>query len=91
MGLDFTILNPSQGLFAPHIGDDELRRVVCRAFNNYHAEIFREYADRITPAACVPMNTPAEAMEELEHIAKLGLKVAMMAAFVKAASSACGA
>jgi predicted TIM-barrel fold metal-dependent hydrolase len=83
MGLDFTILNPSQGLFAPHIGDDELRRVVCRAFNNYHADIFREYADRITPAACVPMNTPAEAIEELEHVAGLGLKVAMMAAFVR--------
>jgi predicted TIM-barrel fold metal-dependent hydrolase len=83
MGLDFTILNPSQGLFAPHIGDDELRRVVCRAFNNYHADIFKDYADRITPAACVPMNTPAEAIEELEHISRLGLKVAMMAAFVR--------
>ncbi|MGH7840669.1 MAG: amidohydrolase family protein [Candidatus Binataceae bacterium] len=83
MGLDFTILNPSQGLFAPHIEDDELRQVVCRAFNNYHAEIFREYADRITPAACVPMHTPAEAIAELEHMAGLGLKVAMMAAFVK--------
>jgi len=83
MGLDFTILNPSQGLFAPHIGDDELRRVVCRAFNNYHADIFREYADRITPAACVPMNTLAEAIDELEHVAGLGLKVAMMPAFVR--------
>ena len=64
MGLDFTILNPSQGLFAPHIEDEELRRAVCRGFNNYHAEIFREYADRITPAACVPMHTPAEAIAE---------------------------
>jgi predicted TIM-barrel fold metal-dependent hydrolase len=83
MGLDFTILNPSQGLFAPHIGDDELRRAVCRGFNNYHAEIFREYSDRMTPAACVPMHTPAEAIDELEHVAKLGLKVVMMAAFVR--------
>jgi predicted TIM-barrel fold metal-dependent hydrolase len=83
MGLDFTILNPSQGLFAPHIGDDELRRAVCRGFNNYHADIFREYADRMTPAACIPMHTPAEAIEELEHVAKLGLKVVMMAAFVR--------
>lgn len=83
MGLDFTILNPSQGLFASHIGDDELRRVVCRAFNNYHADIFREYSDRMTPAACVPMHTPEEAIEELEHVSKLGLKVVMMAAFVR--------
>ena len=83
MGLDFTVLNPSQGLFASHIEDDELRRAVCRAFNNYHAEIFREYADRMTPAACIPMHTPAEAIAELEHAAKLGLKVVMMAAFVR--------
>ena len=83
MGLDFTVLNPSQGLFATHITDDELRRVTCRAFNNYHADIFHEFADRITPAACVPMHTPAEAIEELEHVAKLGLKVVMMAGFVR--------
>lgn len=83
MGLDFTVLNPSQGLFASHIEDGDLRRAVCRAFNNYHADIFREFADRITPAACVPMHNPAEAIEELEHVAKLGLKVVMMVGFVR--------
>jgi len=83
LGLDFAILNPSQGLFAPHIQDDELRRTVCRAFNIYHADIFREYSDRLTPAACIPMHTPQEAIEELEHAARLGLKVVMMAAFVR--------
>jgi predicted TIM-barrel fold metal-dependent hydrolase len=88
MGLDFTILNPSQGLFAPHIQDDEVRRAVCRAFNIYHAEIFREYSDRMTPAACIPMHTPQEAIEELEHAARLGLKVVMMAAFVRRPISA---
>src|SRR5579884_2591204 len=83
MGLDFAILNPSQGLFAPHIQDDELRGAVCRAFNIYHADIFRDYSDRLTPAACIPMHTPQEAIEELEHAARLGLKVVMMAAFVR--------
>jgi len=83
MGLDFVVLNPSQGLFAAHIQEDELRRAVCRAFNNYHADIFREYAHRMTPAACIPMHTPREAIEELEHVARLGLKVVMIAAFVR--------
>jgi predicted TIM-barrel fold metal-dependent hydrolase len=82
-GLDFTVLNPSQGLFASHIEDNELRRAVCRAFNNFHADIFREYSDRMTPAACIPMHTPEEAIGELENVAKLGLKVVMMAAFVR--------
>ena len=83
MGLDFAILNPSQGLFAAHIQDDELRQAVCRAFNIYHADIFRDYSDRMTPAACIPMNTPQEAIAELEHAARIGLKVVMMAAFVR--------
>jgi hypothetical protein len=83
MGVDFTVLNPSQGLFATHIDDEEMRHAVCRAFNRYHADIFRDYADRMTPAACVPMHTPAEAIAELEYIAGLGLKVAMMAGFVR--------
>src|SRR6516225_12366184 len=83
IGLDFAVLNPSQGLFAAHIQDDELRRAVCRAFNVYHADIFRDYADRLTPAACIPMHTPQEAIDELEHAAQLGLKVVMMAAFVR--------
>jgi predicted TIM-barrel fold metal-dependent hydrolase len=83
MGLDFVILNPSQGLFAAHIQDDELRQAVCRAFNKYHADIFREYSARMTPAACIPMHTPQEAIEELEYVGGLGLKVVMMAAFVR--------
>lgn len=83
MGLDFAILNPSQGLFAAHIQDDELRQAVCRAFNIFHADTFREYSDRMTPAACIPMHTPQEAIEELEHAARLGLKVVMLAAFVR--------
>src|SRR5262249_44736314 len=37
-----------------------------------------------TPAACIPMHTPAEALDELEHAVKrLQLKVVMMAAFVR--------
>ncbi len=84
MGLDFTVLNPSQGLFAPHISDDEIRPAVCRAFNTYHADIFREFSDRMTPAACIPMHTPREAIDEIEYVVKkLGLKVLMMAAFVR--------
>src|ERR671925_462063 len=36
MGLDFTVVYPSMGLAALHTGDEELRRVACRAFNTYH-------------------------------------------------------
>ena len=74
-GIDFAVLYHG-GLGAPHIREDELRRATCRAFNTFHADIFREYSDRLTPAAIIPMHTPREAIEEIEHAVKtLGLKV----------------
>jgi predicted TIM-barrel fold metal-dependent hydrolase len=83
-GIDFAVLYPTAGLGAPHIGDEELRRAACRAFNTFHADIFREYSNRLTPAAVIPMHTPGEAIEELEYAVRtLGLKVIMMAGHVR--------
>jgi predicted TIM-barrel fold metal-dependent hydrolase len=84
IGLDFTVLYPTTGLFFPHLDDEELRRACCRALNTFHAEIFREHADRMTPAAAIPMHTPQEAVEELEYVVKtLGLKAIVMAGQVR--------
>jgi predicted TIM-barrel fold metal-dependent hydrolase len=86
IGLDFAIVHPSLGLLVltlPGMADDELRQASARAFNNYNAEMFRGFADRLTPAAVIPMHTPGEAITELEHAVKtLGLKVAVFAADV---------
>jgi predicted TIM-barrel fold metal-dependent hydrolase len=84
IGLDFTVLYPTLGLSFPHIDNEELRRATCRALNAFCADYFREYADRMTPAACIPMHTPQEAVEELEYVVKdLGLKAIMMAGHVQ--------
>jgi predicted TIM-barrel fold metal-dependent hydrolase len=86
IGLDFTVLYPSLGLGFPHIENAELRQAACRAFNQYCADYFRDYADRMTPAACIPMHTPQEAIAELEHVVKeLGLKAIIMAGHVQRA------
>jgi len=69
-GIDFAVLYPTAGLGAPHIRDEELRRASCRAFNTFHADIYREYSDRLTPAAVIPMHTPQEAIDELEYAVK---------------------
>jgi predicted TIM-barrel fold metal-dependent hydrolase len=92
MGIDFTVLYPTHGLFLPHsfssdftddLADEELRRACCRAHNTFIADIYREYADRITPVAVIPMHTPEEAVEELEHVVnKLGLKAILIAGYV---------
>ena len=84
LGLDFTVLYPTSGLGVPFIGNDELRRVTCRAMNMYMAEAFREFADRMTPAAVIPMNTPEEAIAEICYVVDaLGLKVIVMASVMR--------
>ncbi|HUE82477.1 MAG TPA: amidohydrolase family protein [Pyrinomonadaceae bacterium] len=83
-GIDFAILYPTLGLPVAHIEDEELRRGASRAFNSFYADIYREYADRLTPAAIIPMHTPQEAIEELEYAVKtLGLKAFMFPSHVR--------
>jgi len=83
-GLDFAVIYPTFGLPVPHIEDDELRRGTCRAFNNYYCDTYREYSDRLSPAAIIPMNTPQEAIDELEHaVNELGLKAIVCAGYVR--------
>ncbi|MGH7935202.1 MAG: amidohydrolase family protein [Candidatus Binataceae bacterium] len=78
-GFDFTVLYPTAGLLVPRIEDEELRRATARAVNMYLAEHFQEFADRMTPAAIIPMQTPDEAIEELEYAVRtLQLKVVML-------------
>lgn len=83
-GLDFSIMYPSMGMAALHMSDEEVRRVVCRAYNKYQSDMFRECSDRMTPVAVIPMYTPQEAIEELEYaIGVLGMKVPLLAAHVR--------
>lgn len=78
IGSDFAIIYPTAGLRMPRIGDDATRRAVIRAHNIVTADYFREFSDRMTPAAIIPMHTPDEAIEELEYVTReLGLKVGM--------------
>jgi predicted TIM-barrel fold metal-dependent hydrolase len=78
LGIDFAAIYPTAGLRVPRIADDEARRAVCRAFNIVTADYFRDFGDRMTPAAAIPTHTPDEAIEELEFcVRQLGTKVAM--------------
>ena len=84
LGLDFCVLYPSTALPFPSLADEELRRVCCRAYNKYAAEMYAPYSRQMTPAALIPMHTPEEGIEELEFASReLGLKVAAMAGYVR--------
>ena len=83
-GIDFTIVYPSEGLFAPQIGDHDLRIAACRAYNLYIADAFGPYGACLTPAAVIPCHTPDEAVTELRYaVRELGLKAVVLRSFVK--------
>jgi len=78
-GIDFAVLYGSRTLTTTAIRDAEVRQVACRALNAFNAEVYRDYADRLTPAAHIPMHTPEEALAELEHaVTELGFKAIMI-------------
>lgn len=82
LGLDFAVLYPTYGLVGVHLLVDEQRRALCRAFNEWAAESFSAYSDRLAPVATIPMHSPAEALEELDHaVGTLGMRAVMMAGF----------
>jgi len=84
LGMDFAVLYPTAALRVPFIADEETRKATCRAFNRYSAEHFREFGDRLTPVATIPMYTPDEAIVELEYaVRELQLKVVMMPSLLR--------
>jgi predicted TIM-barrel fold metal-dependent hydrolase len=82
MGVDFCVLFPTMLVTVPMFEDEELRRGACHAFNTYTAELFSAHSYRLTPVACIPMHTPAEAVAELEHAKALGLKAVMLSGLI---------
>jgi predicted TIM-barrel fold metal-dependent hydrolase len=83
IGLDFAIAYPTLALFFAAIRDHELQLAAYRAYNVMAAELFRGVGDRLIPAACIPMHTPAEAIAELEFVTGLGLRAMMMTSLMR--------
>ncbi len=84
LGIDFTILYPSTSLAFFEVTDEELSSALCRAVNRYHARVFSPYQDRCTVGALVPMNTPAQAVEELRYaVGELGFKSVLIAGYAR--------
>ncbi|HEY7240603.1 MAG TPA: amidohydrolase family protein [Burkholderiales bacterium] len=79
LGIDFAVVYTTLGLSFVSIPDEEMRRSIARALNQLNARTFEEHSSRLTPVAIVPMGSPQEAIEELEHAVKtLGFKAAFL-------------
>ena len=84
LGIDFSVVYPTAGLSFHRMQDTRQRRAICRAYNVFTADQFRGLADRVIPAAIIPMYTPEEALEELEFaVTQLGYKVVMVGGMMR--------
>lgn len=81
LGIDFAIVYPSEGLLANRIiGDDEVRVAACRAINTYQSEVYRGCSAAMRGVAVIPMQTPTEAIEELDlAVNELGFTSVLLA------------
>ena len=76
-GIDVGIVYSTSCLPLMHVRDDEMRQVGHRALNTMHADIFSEVGDRLLPNCVIPMFSPEEALNELNHaVCELGFKAA---------------
>jgi len=83
LGIDLAVLYPTGGLTVTAYPNDEMRRVMARAFNLYTAEAYAPYRDRLVPVAAIPCFTPDEAVAELEHaVGTLGFKAVMLSGVI---------
>ncbi len=82
LGIDFMLIYPSWTLGFLETRDDALRAPVCRATNRYFASLFAGLKDRFEPAALIPMQTPEEAVAEINFAAReLGFKSVVLHGF----------
>jgi predicted TIM-barrel fold metal-dependent hydrolase len=82
LGVDLMLAYPSWTLGFLMDADATLRAPACRAVNRYTAALFRPYLDRLRPAALVPMETPQEAVAEIDYaVGTLGHTLVLLAGF----------
>ncbi|HEY3833671.1 MAG TPA: amidohydrolase family protein [Acidimicrobiia bacterium] len=83
-GIDVSVVYPSAGLAFLHLWDERERRGACRALNRANADAFEGLGDRLIPVAAIPMHTPDEAIEALQHaVQELGFKAVLLAGYVQ--------
>ena len=84
LGIDVSRRLPEHRARLPAPRGSDQRRGACRALNRHNAETFAPFADRLVPVAAIPMHTPDEAIDALEHaVGELGFKAVLLAGYVQ--------
>jgi predicted TIM-barrel fold metal-dependent hydrolase len=72
-GLTATVLYPTIGLIYAGIRDHQVAAATCEGYNRWVADFCKTAPKRIHAIGTVPLQNVEMAVEELKHIAKLGL------------------
>ena len=83
VGIDFSVVYTTLGLQMLNIKEDERRRAFSRALNMMNADVYGGFSDCMTVSAIVPVESPAEAIDELEFVtSELGMKTITINGYV---------
>ena len=72
VGAEVIYPNDTLALFKSH--DPEYQMAVARAYNDWLIELFGGHSDRFAPVAVIPVADIAQAVKEVERVAKLGYR-----------------
>lgn len=79
MGIDQALILPTMlHAHLPFVRDPRGAAALCRAYNNWARDWCATVADRLFPAGLLPVQSATETVQELERIAALGFRVALI-------------
>jgi predicted TIM-barrel fold metal-dependent hydrolase len=79
-GVDVQVMHPNLSLFGLYSDDHELSMAHARVYNDYIAERFTPFFDRLAPTAPVPITDVADAVAEIERVAAMGSRAILLPA-----------
>jgi len=79
-GVDVAVMHPNLSLFGLYSDDHELSMAHARVYNDYIAERFTPYFDRIAPTAPIPLTDIDDAVAEIERVAAAGSRAILVPA-----------
>jgi predicted TIM-barrel fold metal-dependent hydrolase len=77
-GVDAAVFFPNLSLFVLFTDDHELSMAHARVWNDYIAEVYLPYKNRMRPTAAIPLTNIPDAVAEIERVAKLGLRALLL-------------
>jgi predicted TIM-barrel fold metal-dependent hydrolase len=77
-GVVAEVIYPTFGLFVDVVPDPALQMACARAYNDWLAETFLTHSDTFIPSALVPLRDVETAVTELERVADLGYRSALI-------------